>query len=118
MIRKILMVVVLLPLVIVAVMFAVANRQTVTVSFDPFDAAQPAYAASLPLFVLVFGLLVLGVLIGGAASWLRQGKWRRVARRLDGDVSQLKREVHELRQHPAASERAGNPQTLVIPPPL
>ena len=57
MIRKILAVVVLAPLTVLLLLFAAANRQVVTVSFDPFDAAQPAYAASLPLFVLIFVLV-------------------------------------------------------------
>ena len=69
--------------------FAVANRQTVTVSFDPFSSASPAYAATLPLFVVIFVVLILGVMVGGIAAWIRQGKWRRAARRLDGEVRAL-----------------------------
>ena len=45
-----------------------------TVSFDPFSATSPAYAATLPLFVLIFVLLILGVLIGGIAAWIRQSQ--------------------------------------------
>ena len=52
MLRKILSAVILVPLLVIFVAFAVANRQTVTVSFDPFSStAQPAYAVTLPLFV-------------------------------------------------------------------
>jgi hypothetical protein len=39
MIRKIVTVVILVPLAAIIIAFAVANRQTITVSFDPFDAA-------------------------------------------------------------------------------
>ena len=53
-------------------MFAVANRRSSTVSFDPFDTAHPAFALNLPLFMLIFVLVVLGVVIGGIAAWLRQ----------------------------------------------
>ena len=35
---------ILVPLAIVIVMFAVANREIITVSFDPFDSAHPALA--------------------------------------------------------------------------
>ena len=45
MIRKIVRALVLIPLAIVIISFAVANRQTVTVSFDPFDQADPALLA-------------------------------------------------------------------------
>ena len=83
MFRKIVTAVIIVPLAVVIVAFAVTNRQTVTVSFDPFSAASPAYAATLPLFAVIFAVLIFGVLVGGIAAWLRQGKWRRTARRLD-----------------------------------
>ena len=62
---------ILVPLAIVIVMFAVANREIVTVSFDPFDSAQPAFALKMPLFVLIFVLVALGVVVGGIAAWLQ-----------------------------------------------
>ena len=40
-VRKIVTAVIVIPLVVVIVAFAVANRQTVTVSFDPFSQAAP-----------------------------------------------------------------------------
>ena len=86
MFRKIVTTVIVVPLAAVIIAFAVANRQMVTVSFDPFSAANPAYAATLPLFILIFVLVILGVIVGGAAAWLRQGKWRRAARKLDAEM--------------------------------
>ena len=80
MFRKIVTAVIVVPLAAVIIAFAVANRQAVTVSFDPFSSAAPAYAATVPLFVLIFILLILGVIVGGVAAWLRQAKWRRTAR--------------------------------------
>ncbi len=96
--RKIVAGIIVVPLAIVIVVFAVANRQTVTVSFDPFSAASPAYAAHLPLFVLIFIILIFGVIIGGAAAWLRQGPWRRTARKLDADVQALHAELEAIRR--------------------
>ena len=52
--RKLVTAVVLIPLAVIIVMFAVANRETVTVSFDPFNAAQPAFALTLPMFIFIF----------------------------------------------------------------
>ena len=54
MLRKIVAAIVLVPLAVIIIAFAVANRQTVTVSFDPFSGHDPAAAVSLPLFALVF----------------------------------------------------------------
>lgn len=115
MLRKALAAIILIPIVLLLVMFAVANRQVVTLSFDPFDAANPAYAVAVPLFVLIFVLVVLGVLLGGVAAWLRQGRWRRTARRLDGQMRQLNDEVHELRRR--EMERRA-PQPASPPPPV
>ncbi len=98
MLRKIVTALILVPLAIIFVAFAVANRQTIVVSFDPFDSVPPAFAASMPLFVLIFVLLILGVLIGGTAAWLRQGRWRRTARRLDGDIRELRAEMDGLKR--------------------
>jgi uncharacterized integral membrane protein len=98
MFRKAITAVILVPLGIVCIVFAVANRQTVVVSFDPFDSAHPAFAASMPLFILIFVLLILGVLIGGTAVWIRQGRWRHTARRLDGDIRDLRTEMDRLKR--------------------
>ena len=91
MLRKIVAALILVPLAVVIVAFAVANRQIVTVSFDPFSPERPAASVTLPLFALVIVLLILGVLIGGIAAWLRQGKWRRTARRLEREVARAAR---------------------------
>ena len=78
--RKFVAIAILVPLAIIIVMFAVANREIITVSFDPFDSAHPAYALKMPLFMLIFVLVGVGVVVGGIASWLRQHKWRMRAR--------------------------------------
>jgi uncharacterized integral membrane protein len=94
--RKIVTGIILVPLAIVIIAFAVANRQMVTVTFDPFSSASPAYAVTLPLFVLIFILLIVGVIIGGVAAWTGQAKWRRGHRRLDDEVRQLRSEVDTI----------------------
>ena len=70
-----------LPLSILAVALAVANRKSVTLSLDPFSPDAPALSVTLPLFAIVFGALILGVLAGGMVVWLRQGRYRREARK-------------------------------------
>ena len=98
MLRTIATLVIVVPLAAVIIAFAVANRHAVTVAFDPFSTANPAYAATVPLFVLIFILVVLGVIVGGAAAWLRQSKWRRVARRLDSENRRLLQELSATRE--------------------
>lgn len=117
MFRKIVTALIVVPLAIVIVAFAVANRHAVTVSFDPFSSANPAYAATVPLFVLIFVLVTLGVIVGGFAAWLRQSKWRRTARQLDADVRGLHQELEACRrrlaeQAPPQQDAASAPALL------
>jgi uncharacterized integral membrane protein len=105
--------IIVVPLAVIIIGFAVANRQTVTVSFDPFSATSPAYAATLPLYLLIFVILIVGVIVGGVAAWLRQAKWRRVAHRVDADVRALHQEVEALRRRQFAEPPPGP----AIPPP-
>ncbi|MEW6453036.1 MAG: lipopolysaccharide assembly protein LapA domain-containing protein [Pseudomonadota bacterium] len=113
--RKFLTIAVLVPLAIVIVMFAVANRELITVSFDPFDTVHPALAMRLPLFVLIFILVGLGVFIGGVAAWLRQSKWRARARRAEAEARRLREQIDAQRARPALPA-AAEPSTFAIPP--
>ena len=89
--RKFLSALILVPLGLILVVFAVANREFVTLSFDPFNAAAPALSVRLPLFVLLIAAAVLGVIAGGLATWVRQRHWRRSARRSEAELQQLRR---------------------------
>ena len=123
MIRRIVTALILLPLAIVVISVAVANRQSVVVSFDPFDQAHPALTRALPLYLLMLMLLIGGVVVGGSAAWLRQGKWRRAARRADAQARELRAEVDRLKRRvgPSALVAQGAPgeaaPRLMIPPP-
>ena len=123
MIRKTVMALILVPLAIVLITFAVANRQTVVVSLDPFDQAHPALAVALPLFALVLVLLIGGVIVGGVAAWLKQAKWRRAARLAEAEARELRAEVDRLKQRTAPTQLLAEPMPagyapqLTIPPP-
>ena len=121
MFRKIVSALIVVPLAAVIIVFAVANRQSVTVSFDPFSSSSPAYAATLPLFVVIFTVLILGVLVGGIAAWIGQGKWPLAARKRDADVRVLHQELDAVRRRfapePPPSPPEPSPYT-VIPPPI
>jgi uncharacterized integral membrane protein len=122
MMRKIVTALVLVPIAVVFVAFAVANRQAVVVSFDPFDQAHPALALGLPLFALLLGVAIGGVVIGGVAAWLGQSKWRRAARLAQARARELAAELDRLQRQMGVAEpdkempRRYAPQ-LSIPPP-
>ena len=96
---------ILFPLAILVVLLAVANRGPVTLSLDPFSREAPEIAFTLPLFAVIFGAVMLGVVIGGMGAWLAQGKHRRAERR-------YKREARRLRAHTAPA-RAGSGSTAL-----
>ena len=96
MLHKLVAALILVPLAIVIIAFAVANRQAVTLSFDPFNASAPAAALSLPLFVIVFAALIAGVIVGGLAVRLGHGRWRRLARRFEREAGELRTRLDAL----------------------
>lgn len=116
MIRKIVGAVILIPLALLIVGFAVANRQSVTISFDPFNASHPAYALTLPLFGIILLLVIVGVIIGGVAAWLRQGKWRSAARRCEAENHEILAENAQLRRRLDMVERPPSRRTDAAPP--
>jgi uncharacterized integral membrane protein len=114
--RKLVTTFFLIPLGIVIVMFAVANRETITVAFDPFDTVNPAFALKTPLYALIFVLVGLGVLVGGVASWVKQHKWRSRARRAETEARDLRARLDaaEPRRSMPVSRDAATP--LILPP--
>ena len=95
MIRKTVAALVLVPLAVLIILFAVANRASVVVSLDPFSAEATAFAVAAPLFLVVLCALIFGVIVGGLAAWLRQAKWRHAARRLERELARARAEAAE-----------------------
>jgi uncharacterized integral membrane protein len=101
--RKFFTAVVVIPLGAIFIVFAVANRHLVTVSFDPFNSSDPSVAVRLPLFIVIIAVAILGVAAGGSATWFRQRRWRRAARQHEADARQAREELAGLRANAATS---------------
>jgi uncharacterized integral membrane protein len=101
--RKFFTALVIIPLGLIFVVFAVANHHLVTVSFDPFNSVDPAVAVKLPLFVVIIAVAILGVAAGGMATWFRQRSWRRAARESEADARRARAEIADLRAAAAVS---------------
>jgi uncharacterized integral membrane protein len=95
--RKFFTALVLIPLGLIFVVFAVANRHPVTVSFDPFNSTDPSVGFTLPLFVVIIAVAIAGVLAGGSATWFRQRRWRRAARQHEADAREARAQLADLR---------------------
>ncbi|HEY0918355.1 lipopolysaccharide assembly protein LapA domain-containing protein [Devosia sp.] len=103
MIRRIVGWFVLVPLCVVLIVFALANRQTVEVNFNPFatPAEAGAQALGVPLFLVIFAVLLVGVLLGGVATWFAQGPHRRDEKHFRRETERLYRELDAARRAPA-----------------
>ena len=67
--------------------FTVANRQFVKLSFDPLNPTDPALSIDVPVFVIIFGAVAIGVLLGGIGTWITQHKYRKLARNGQQEVA-------------------------------
>lgn len=86
---------------IALVSISLANRQIVELKLMPDALAEMLgfnFATSLPLFLVVLGGVVAGLVIGFLWEWLREHKHRRDASAKTGEVRKLEREVKKLKK--------------------
>ena len=88
---------------IVLLGFAFANRDIVTVSFDPFASSDnAAFSFPAPLFAIVIVAAMLGVVAGATATWISQGRHRRASRRSRMEADKWRAQAQALQSaHPA-----------------
>jgi uncharacterized integral membrane protein len=79
--RKLINLIILVPVAIVLIVLSVANRSVVTLALNPFDPGDPVLSVSAPFFVFLFLSLMIGMVVGSLATWFRQGRYRKKARR-------------------------------------
>jgi len=103
MLRRIVGWIVLVPLSVVLIVFALANRQLVVVNFNPFvpTDALASPGVGVPFFLVLFGVLLLGVVLGGIATWFAQAPHRRDERTYRRESERLNRELEAMRRAPA-----------------
>ena len=79
---------------------ALANRAPVEVRLLPGDLAAltgVTWAMELPLFLVIFGGIILGVLIGFVWEWFREHGYRATASQKSREVTRLERELAVLK---------------------
>ena len=79
---------------------ALANRSIVTLKVLPNElaglfAVNPSI--NLPLFVVIFGSIIAGVMVGFVWEWFREHSVRSEASKVGRNVRRLEREVARLR---------------------
>jgi uncharacterized integral membrane protein len=96
--------VLLAAIAVVLIAVSLANREVVTLKLLPTDLAGLLglnQSISLPLFVVIFGGVGVGLLVGFLWEWIREygqraeaARQAREMRRLEREVARLKGEVH------------------------
>lgn len=94
--RRIIALVIFVPLAVILVALSVANRAKVSLTLDPFNPGNPLLTYSAPFFVWLFGALVVGIMLGAFATWLAQGRHRKSARRSQKEAAQIREKVQAL----------------------
>ena len=88
------------PLGLALVVFLVANRQPVAISFDPISTESPAIATPpLPLWLWLTASLLVGFLLGAVGMWVSGAPARTKARAARAELKALQK---DLAARPAA----------------
>lgn len=87
----------LLPIGIALVVFGVANRGAVTLLLEPFSPPGQALTLTLPLYVVLFAALALGVVLGSLVTWFAQGRHRKAERQAKREAERLASENARLK---------------------
>jgi uncharacterized integral membrane protein len=96
----------LLPIVAAVVLVALGNRQFVTLHLHPFqDIEMPDHTLDVPLYLVMLVAVMIGVVLGGFATWLEQGRHRAAARRARAEVKRLTAEIARAAQRPKGDQR-------------
>ena len=113
MLKRIVSLVIMIPLGIVLIVLSVANREFVTLALNPFRPDDQFLSVSAPFFVFLFVALIIGLIVGAAATWLTQGKYRKRARNEAREAQKWHAEADrfKVRAEQIAGQQAQLPQT-------
>ena len=98
-----------LPVAAIVIAFCVANREWISVSFDPVHRDAPWATIAMPQWVLFFAGIFFGLIVGWISAWFNQGKWRKAAREHRAQIRRQEAELARLEHQREAHLPAGSP---------
>ena len=92
---------------------AIANRAVVDIrllpaEIDTFFSLDTQI--SLPLYIIIYGGIVVGLLIGFVWEWIREARIRSIGEKAKAEVTELQREVKNLK----GTEKGSNDDVLAL----
>ena len=93
------------PIAVIVVAFAIANRVPVKIQFDPLP-----YELDVPIWITVIGSLATGFVIGSLCKWLIDYRYRSELRQGRKLIRGLEKEISSLRQ--TAEGHSGEPKRV------
>lgn len=94
--------IILVPIAVIGISFAVANRQWIAVSLDPFNRAAPAASINMPLWALFFCGVFVGIFVGWLVAWLGNRRYRQATRQAKIELVRSQ-QAHEREKRDLAS---------------
>ena len=114
MLKRIATLLIAFPAAVLLITLAVANRHAVRLVLDPFRPESPVISVVLPFYFYLFGALLTGIVLGGAAAWISQGRWRRASRLRASEAKRWHAEAERLTRERDA-EIASRGKALAAP---
>jgi uncharacterized integral membrane protein len=110
--RRLLWMLVGFPVGAILIALAVANRHPVRLVLDPFRPEAPVISLVAPFYAYLLVALIVGVVLGGTATWLTQAKWRRTARSRALEAARWQSEADRLAR--AREQERNQPETKAL----
>jgi uncharacterized protein HemY len=114
-VRRILWLLIAIPVAVVLVTLAVANRHDVRLVLDPFRPDTPVVSLVLPFYAYLFVAMLIGVIVGGVAMWASQGRWRKSARLKAKDAARWHAEADRLTRERDAQTATSAARQIAAP---
>ena len=105
MVKRLLILLLAIPLGVAVIALAVTNRQPVTLAVPPAVDDVPFASATLPLFVVLFIVLLVGMVLGSLATWFSQSRYRREAREKKVEATRAEFEAQKQKERAEALSR-------------
>ena len=108
MIKRIVFLVVVVPIALILLALAVANRQDVSLNYNPITPDFPGMQLTAPFFWFLFLTFALGAIVGGMVVWVGQSRHRKTAREREREADEWRYKADRERERAEAMA-----QTLV-----